>query len=258
MPATQHTCLRLPADEIASGVLVYRTSSPDDFEANYLQVREQEGRILPDQAVAALPQTPEDDRHHREWQIRSRSFDKLRDHLMSEGPQSRTVLDLGCGNGWLSGRLAEAGRDSILGVDVNLAELRQARRVFTSDQLSFCYADIFAPVFESDCFDIIIIGSALQYFPDLPRLVDRCLQLCRKGAEIHLLDSPLYTRETVAEARRRSDEYYAQLESNSMAKHYFHHCREDLEKYAVRFQYEPMSERVDQHDSPFPWVIISA
>ena len=100
MPATQHTCLRLPADEIASGVLVYRSPSPDDFEANYLQVREQEGRILPDQAVAALPQTPEDDRHHREWQIRSRSFDKLRDHLMSEGPQSRTVLDLGCGNGW--------------------------------------------------------------------------------------------------------------------------------------------------------------
>ncbi len=53
------------------------------------------------------------------------------------------ILELGCGNGWLSHLLSQSLQRDVCGIDVNRTELTQAARMFGHDQrLSFIAADI--------------------------------------------------------------------------------------------------------------------
>ncbi|NOX60344.1 MAG: methyltransferase domain-containing protein [Chloroflexi bacterium] len=229
----------------------------------YLRVREMEGRLYDDEVVRRLPLVSTDDPHADEWIMRADSAQRLRAYLeQREGVVD--VLDLGCGNGWLTRWLADAVKGAVLGMDINLVELEQAARVFGArENLAFAYGDVFEDALPDAGFDIVIMAASLQYFADAARLIRRLLRLLRPQGEIHILDTPFYDERSVDAARARTQAYYARLGAPEMASFYHHHRWSDLSSFAPALLYDPtrLAPRLrrsllNQPVSPFPWLRI--
>jgi len=229
---------------------------PDAIDI-YLRVREKEGRLYPDDLVRHLPAVPPDHPLFTEWQARAASCNRLTTYL-ARFRNHITLLELGCGNGWLANRIAKTTNASVVGMDLNARELRQARRLFSHRRdLSWIITDIaFAP-FEERVFDVVVIASAIQYFADLPALFKLLIPCLREQGEIHILDSPLYSAQELPAARERSRQYYAGLGFPEMAAHYHHHSADTVAAHNAAWLYVPggwQPQAAKTNDSPFPWV----
>jgi ubiquinone/menaquinone biosynthesis C-methylase UbiE len=222
----------------------------------YLRVREREGRLYPDDVVRQLPTIPPDHPLFAEWQARAASCDRLTTYL-TRFRNRLTVLELGCGNGWLANRIAAVTNASVVGLDLNRRELHQAQRLFAHRDLSWVITDIACAAFDARVFDVVVIASAIQYFADLPALLKMVAPFLKKQGEIHILDSPLYSAEELPAARERSRQYYSNLGFPEMAAHYHHHASDALAERNATWLYVPRKAQTraeKTNDSPFPWV----
>ena len=227
----------------------------------YLRVREKERRLYSDDVVARLPLPPTGDSLADEWRVRSASASRLTQYLLRRA-KPLYILDLGCGNGWLSNLLAKL-EHRIVGVDQNRYELKQAARVFSPNPcLIFIETDIFSAPFTPGTFDVILLASVIQYFPELSALLAALLFYLKPYGEIHIMDSPLYSDAERQAAVHRSQQYYSSLGFPEMAEHYFHHCLSDLDRFDAKWMYQPqphifrLKRLMGQVDSPFPWIMI--
>lgn len=230
----------------------------ENFEKHYLKVRRKENRVYSDAEVRELPDTFFYNLHRQEWELRKKSLQRLVQYLKKRDKPAR-VLDLGCGNGWISGNLAKLQHLEITGLDVNLFELEQGARVFDFPNLKFAYGNIFEDILPLASFDYIILASAIQYFPNLPQLLNRCRQFLAQGGEIHILDSSLYQEKEVEEAQERTLKYYQSISCEEMAERYFHHLQTDIQAFDFSFLYRPggfFSKLRGKQDAPFPWIRI--
>jgi ubiquinone/menaquinone biosynthesis C-methylase UbiE len=208
------------------------------FESLYMSLRQKEGRVYSDNEVARLPNIAPDHLLYKEWEIRKRSANRLKTHLGRKN-KALQVLEIACGNGWLSAQLAELPDSTITGIDINTREIEQAMRVFHKiKNLKFIHGDI--QILEStvNMYDAIILAASIQYFPSVPRLIHALLPLLQIGGEIHILDSPFYEHDQIGDAKTRSNEYYRNAGFPEMSQYYFHH------------------NRLPSHRNPFPWYCI--
>jgi SAM-dependent methyltransferase len=234
----------------------------------YLKVREKEGRLYSDEIVAQLPVFAKNHVLSNEWQIRFQSAKRLRKYLSQKNTPLK-ILDVGCGNGWLSNFLARENH-FVFGIDQNLFELKQAARVFLSSTedggksrgLFFLKADIFSAPLPKEFFDIILLASSVQYFPNLKKLLKTLFHCLKPNGEIHILDSAFYADDEIAQAVKRSEEYYSSLGFSEMSKYYFHHRISELQKFSPKWLYRPkpfalrIKRMFGKVDSPFAWVMI--
>jgi ubiquinone/menaquinone biosynthesis C-methylase UbiE len=237
---------------------VYQLTDKLDFEGIYLCVRGQEGRILSDREVSSLPETLMDTPYQSEWRIRTSSANRFLSYITTKSTRPTSMLDLGCGNGWFSKLLSSAG-DSLLGLDINQQELEQAARLFSGNTVRFAYGDIYKVQWEAEAFDLITLNASVQYFKNLPMLLDKLLQLLRPGGEIHIIDSIFYPKAEVNAAQRRSEMYYENISAKEMSTHYAHHCLEDLEAYDHQLLYNPQDEALREKNadySPLYWIVL--
>ncbi len=252
---------------------VYYLSDPAGYaekEDRYFRVRARESRLYPDEVVRLLPEI--DSKHvlAKEWAARADSLSRLAEYVARK-QHGLDLLDLGCGNGWMTRQLAALPNVRAYGVDLNRRELAQAARVFLGQpRLKFVYADVLAAPIPPRSFHLIVLASVIQYFPDLPALIRRLQTLCTPDGEIHVLDSPLYAPNEVAAARRRTRDYYAGLRLEAMADDYHHHTRQALAPFQPDVLYDPRtplnrlarwwwaSLAPAQPRSPFPWLRIPA
>lgn len=245
---------------------VYLLSDPAPFaaqEAAYARVRAIEGRLYDDAIVRQLPVAPAGHKHAGEWRMRLDSAARLEKYVSAKA-KPLAILDLGCGNGWMTNRLAGVAGVEGLGMDTNLLELEQAARVFgQNEQLAFAYGDVFDGRIPAGVFDLIILASSLQYFAQPSSLFVRLSELLRAGGEIHILDTPFYETAAVAGARERSEAYYQSLGAPEMAKYYHHHLWLDVAAFQPVMLYDPDALRavlrrrlLRQAPSPFPWLLI--
>jgi ubiquinone/menaquinone biosynthesis C-methylase UbiE len=227
----------------------------------YRRVREKEGRIYTDEIVRGLPVLPNGHPLHKEWQARAASASRLSRYLTRFSGEL-TILDLGCGNGWLANHLSKS-EHTVIGLDRNQYELQQAARVFSSNsRILFLEADVFSAPFEPQSFDMVILASSIQYFADLHALFGLLGSYLKRQGEIHVLDSPLYHEQEVESAVERTRLYYAKLGFPEAAEQYFHHCWSSIEIFLPTMLYEPdqrwlqMMNLLRKVDSPFPWLSI--
>jgi ubiquinone/menaquinone biosynthesis C-methylase UbiE len=254
-----------PADKydasVAPGVECISDPAPySEKEMLYLAIRSAEERLYNDQQIKDLPRVPKTHPYAKEWAARRHSAEIL-DAMLGGETNSLKIMDLGCGNGWLSNRLCCGTRNTVYGVDLNMLELIQGRRVFAHNtNLSFCYANIFEPDFPLKNLDLIVVASAIQYFPDLQTLFSRLFSMLKEDGKIHIIDSPFYAAKDVSEAKERTRIYYAKLGFPEMADYYYHHTLESLSEYNY-YKLEPgfrskISWHLGNGGSPFPYYII--
>ncbi len=225
----------------------------NDFESLYLQVREKEERLYTVEEVRRLPHVPKGHPHYKEWEIRRLGLEGVLNHL-NEREEIKSILEIGCGNGWFSAGIAEYFPEKeVTGCDLNMCELEMADKAFDFTNLHFIYADIFEELVGSDLnFDLIILPSSVQYFSDFDNLMSALWELTD---EVHILDSPFYLEEDLEDAVNRTRQYYHNLGFPKMAKMYFHHSYEDLKKYNPEFLYRPPTGwRKKFARTPFPWI----
>ena len=253
--------LNLTKYPLNDGVYILSTIN-DNFENTYLKVREKEKRIYSDNELRVLPFASGSNPHKNEWDLRAKSFLRFKKHIKIKN-RKLNLLDLGCGNGWFCGQLSKSFDHNFLCADVNLNELKQGRRVFNSERINFIYADIFNSEIPQASFDIITVNAAVQYFPDLSKLLNKLLPLIGDNGEIHLIDSPIYSISESKKKKKRTMDYYSSIGFSEMADNYYHHTWDELSAFKFEILYKPDSlknkikQSFFQKDSPFPWIKIT-
>lgn len=239
------------------------SSSKNTFEDAYINIRKKEGRIFSDEIVKALPYLPKQNPLYNEWLYRAITLNNFTKYLKSQ-KQHLNILDLGCGNGWFSARLkSEFPQIHIYAMDVNTHELYQAASVFSNQEITHVAGDIFEDIITPHAFDLIIMNSVIQYFPDIKLLINRLLDLITSNGEIHILDSPFYSSEEhKKDAQERSQIYFSKLVETNMIDHYHHHTYNSIAGFSTSILYKPqiLKRRIlnllGKKSSPFPWIRI--
>jgi SAM-dependent methyltransferase len=230
------------------------------FEKSYLSVRSKEHRLYDNDTVRRLPDISESHPLKKEWSVRKISATKLVHYLSTKSPK---ILEVGCGNGWLTNMLGKITNAQVVGLDINETELRQSAQVFqAANNITLVYADIFTFNIMTK-FDVIVLASALQYFGE-PELLIRNLQnLLTPDGQIHIIDTPLYDEADIRNAKIRTEKYFEQLNVSLHPIYYFHHTWSMLNHFQTHIQHDPRSTwtRVKRlfvnTESPFPWIIIN-
>jgi len=240
----------------------YLTPYQEHFEKQYLEIREKEKRIYSDREVDELPFVEKGDLHYDEWKKRTKSFQLLRNYIERNLFDQATILDLGCGNGWLLNRINSKNKYNCIGLDRNKIELEQAARITHSQSNTvITYGDIFTSSLTLDSLDIIIINSAIQYFESIQALLTRLFLLLKTNGVIHILDSPIYTSQQANYAKKRTQTYYQNLGIIEPVN-YHHHTWDsfDLYQYSIKHNPQNITNRIKnllfQNNPIFPWLII--
>src|SRR5690349_5516763 len=94
-----------------------------DFEKKYLAVREKEGRVLSLDEIRNLPSVGKNSPDYSLWNLRKKNIQRFLQYISKKNRMN--ILDIGCGNGFFSNLMSQKNHN-IVGVDINLHELKQA------------------------------------------------------------------------------------------------------------------------------------
>ena len=227
------------------------------FEDLYHEVRRREKRLYSDGQLMFLPDVDPSHVHFKEWQVRKRSSQKLLAYLAKKN-MPLNILEIGCGNGWLSSRLSSIKNSKVIGLDINELEILQAKRVFKKDNLEFI-CDSFNPgIFHGTKFDVILFAASLQYFPSVNQILRSALTCLKGNGEIHIMDTPFYNPGEIADAMLRAKEYFAMLNCPEMAAYYFYHTVKNLKLFNYRVLANPASlvNRLSKRQG-FYWIAVT-
>jgi 2-polyprenyl-3-methyl-5-hydroxy-6-metoxy-1,4-benzoquinol methylase len=231
--------------------------SESNFEEIYIASRQSESRIYTDEQVAQLPSINLNHIHYDEWQARKRSSDRLKNYLGNKN-RALSILEIGCGNGWLTAKLAVLKNSTVTGIDINRIELSQARRVFSGmANINFKSGGL-KDIPEDKKFDIIVFAASVQYFPSFERVIRDAFPFLNDGGEIHILDSHFYYPNELESAKKRSLAYYHSTGCDEMADFYFHHSYDSLNGFRYKIIFNPYSlkNKMFRKNDPFPWICI--
>ena len=233
-------------------------NSAKDFAEQYLALRRKEQRVYSDEEVRQLPAISVHNPHYKEWIARKHSCNRLLKYIGKlETPPD--ILEIGCGNGWLSHKLSTAAGTEVTGYDINQAELQQAKKLFGHRlNLQFISQDPFAPDAKKELYDVIVFAASIQYFPSLAIIVEKAMERLQPGGSTHIIDSHFYKPGDVAAAKQRTMEYYASMGFPELGEHYFHHSLDELSAFNYEILYNPRStwNRLMQRSDPFYWICI--
>ena len=229
-----------------------------DFEQLYIGLRKKEGRVYSDAEVAILPYIHNTHPHYKEWLIRKHSCKALL-HYIKQKDTVFSILEVGCGNGWLSAQLATHIDVEVTGLDINTKELEQAKKVFGRIAgLNFINGSLQTDQLKDKKFDMIILAASIQYFPSLKQTIKLALEYLTLLGEIHIMDSPFYQQQELDAARQRTKAYYNALGFPEMAAHYHHHTLAELDSFQYKILHHPFSwkNKLSIKKNPFYWITI--
>lgn len=235
------------------------SDTSEKFIQLYSALREKEGRVYTDKELQHLPEISTEHPHYREWALRKKSCLPLL-HYLKKKQKPLHILEVGCGNGWLSHLLAGIPGSTVIGCDPGEAEIAQAQRVFSKVSNLEFKTHTFGPGSFSDAhFDILVFSASLQYFESLSSILNSAIGLLRANGEIHILDTPFYRQSDIKQSEENSATHFKQLGCIEMKNYYFRHQLQDLKSFHPQFLFRPngLLLRLGLQSRPFPWICIS-
>ncbi|MFN0275645.1 MAG: class I SAM-dependent methyltransferase [Chitinophagales bacterium] len=144
--------------------VIFINNPVEAFEKLYLDVRRAEGWFYEEREIINLPDVKIDDLHKPLWDIRKKSADDFIKYI-SEMKNMNSLLDIGCGNGWLTNKVAKAKPGALVaGIDIIATELQLAAKVFQKEGINWICGDVMKDIFRKESFDIILLGAPLNIF----------------------------------------------------------------------------------------------
>ena len=225
-------------------------------EALYLRVRALEGWNYPTEILKNLPNVPKNHPHARLWAWRRRSLERLTKYLRTQfKDQTVHLLDIGCGNGWMSHYFAENLEAEVWGIDVNMPELEIAAETFVKPNLQFLFADIETVTLPENQFDVVVFAGAFQYFRHPSTVLEAVRKTLKPGGEIHIIDTNFYQNEAKRlKAQQGTQAYYEQKGVPEMAAYFHHHLRETVGGADLNSNLKSRILQKIRYLSPFPWI----
>jgi ubiquinone/menaquinone biosynthesis C-methylase UbiE len=122
------------------------------------------------------------------------------------------VLDVGCGEGWFTAALLDAGAEPI-GVDVAEEPLRRARRA--RPELELARVEDGSPLpFEDACFDAIWAGEVIEHVADTAGWLSELRRVLRPHGTL-MLSTPAHDRLTLLRVALFSSAFAARFDPRS-------------------------------------------
>jgi SAM-dependent methyltransferase len=187
---------------IVHGLPPERVAHYARFISDYERIRAAEGRgSESEDFYVGLPYEDISGRNSKQWQIRARSYDYLRTHLLRPGAQmgGGRILDLGAGNCWMSFRMALAGHNPVA-VDLlsnhqdGLGAAEHYRRHLPKLFPRF-QAELSNLPFQAEQFDAVIFNASFHYAEDYQTAMSEALRCLRPDGLVVISDTPWYSRE---------------------------------------------------------------
>ena len=171
------------------------------FAQDYEAIRTAEGRSSDsEEFYLALPYKDISGRNSKQWQIRSRSYDYLIDHVLQcNVAPGGLILDLGAGNCWMSFRLALSGNrpvavDLLTNESDGLGAAMHYRESLPNLFPRF-QADIEHLPFQDAQFDSAIFNASFHYSENYEATLRSVLRCVRRGGLVVISDTPWYSQE---------------------------------------------------------------
>lgn len=222
------------------------------------RLNQKEGRIYTDAELMGLPEISKTHPLYKEWQCRKKTYKKLQELLQRRNDEP-AILEIGCGNGWLSAKLAGCTSSTVTGIDIDETAIEQAQRVFQHiPNLEFKICDLSNECLQDKIFDVIVFAASIQYFASVKKTITEVLQYLSLQGEIHIMDTFFYRQHQISGARQLANAYYKTAGVEAMSNFYFHHSIDDLKKFNHTLLYDPTSffNRLGGSAIPYHHIVI--
>jgi ubiquinone/menaquinone biosynthesis C-methylase UbiE len=125
-----------------------------------------------------------------------------------------SILDVGCGTGEITRRLAERyPQAQLLGIDILESNLQLARRDSASfaSRIDYRHGDAFALALPADSVDLLVCRHMSQAVPDFPQVLAEFTRVLRPGGWLHLLSEDYGMLHMPATGDRDPDRFWNQV-----------------------------------------------
>lgn len=136
-------------------------------------------------------------------QFRAASFDDIGEESQARGLavlesvrslaiESPTILEVGCGTGWLTERLAQIARCTAIDLSPRAIDIAKQRGL----SAEFIAGDFYTADLGSRRFDVVVCVETISYVPDQPLFVDKIGSITKPGGYLILtsVNSFVYKR----------------------------------------------------------------
>jgi SAM-dependent methyltransferase len=155
-----------------------------------------------------------------------------------------SVLDVGCGEGVLTARWAQAlGDRPVVGVDLEDPKLRAEWETRRRANLEFCATDGDRLPFEDRQFDLVAAIEALEHIPDPERTLGEMSRVAARDLLVSVPREPLWRALNVARGAYLKD-------GGNTPGHVNHWSRRGFTRMLSRHGH------VVELRSPFPWTMV--
>ncbi len=102
--------------------------------------------------------------------------------MQSQIPKQSTILDIGCGGGFLTNALAEAGH-TVSGIDLSIESLRIAAETDATGTVNYSKADAYDLCFEKQSFDVVCAMDLLEHVGKPEKVIQEAARVLRPGGQ---------------------------------------------------------------------------